>query len=48
MSNEINISSNLPRDLRIQLEILANEEHTSIDNLIINILTNHVENEFSD
>lgn len=48
MSNEFNISSTLPKDLRIQLEILANEEHISIDNLIMNILINHVENEFSD
>ncbi|MGL5695313.1 MAG: hypothetical protein ACRCXA_14630 [Peptostreptococcaceae bacterium] len=48
MNNENTISTNLPKDLKIQLDILATENKTTVDNLVINILTNYVENEFSD
>ena len=48
MNNENNIYSNLPTDLKVQLEILATENHMSIDNLIEKVLTTYVESEFSD
>ncbi|MEG0051278.1 MAG: hypothetical protein RR712_03785 [Terrisporobacter sp.] len=48
MTDNNNISSNLPKELKIQLDILATENHTTVDNLIINILNNYVKNEFSD
>lgn len=48
MNNENNIYPNLPTDLKIQLEILATENHMSLDNLIINVLSTYVESEFSD
>ena len=49
MTNENNnISAKLPKDLKIQLDILATENHMTVDNLIIHILNNYVENEFSD
>lgn len=48
MNEESNISSNLPKELKIQLDILATENHTTVDSLVINILTNYVKNEFSD
>lgn len=43
-----NISAKLPKDLKIQLDILATENHMTVDNLIIHILNNYVENEFAD
>lgn len=48
MTDENKISSNLPKELKIQLDILATENHTTVDNLIVNILSSYVENEFSD
>ena len=49
MTNENNnISAKLPKDLKIKLDILATENHMTVDNLIIHILNNYVENEFAD
>lgn len=48
INNSNNLSTNLPKDLKIQLEILAMEDHLSVDNLIVNILNNHVRNEFAE
>ena len=49
MTNENNnISSKLPKNLKIQLDILATENHMTVDDLIMHILNNYVENEFSD
>lgn len=43
-----NLSTNLPTNLKIQLDILATENKTTTDNLILQILNTYVENEFSD
>ncbi|MGL5315538.1 MAG: hypothetical protein ACRC92_19955 [Peptostreptococcaceae bacterium] len=48
INNEDNAgtSLNIPKDLKIKLEIIAKSDHTSLDSLIISVLDNFVENEF--
>ena len=49
MINENNsLSTNLPTDLKIQLDILATENKTTTDNLILQILNTYVQSEFTD
>ncbi|SCI20328.1 MULTISPECIES: hypothetical protein [unclassified Romboutsia] len=48
MNNENILSNNLPTDLKVQLDILATENRTTTDNLILTILNNYVKNEFED
>ncbi len=48
MTNKNNLSTNLPTDLKIQLDILATENKTTTDNLILQILNTYVQSEFTD
>lgn len=48
MNNENILSANLPTELKIQLDILATENRTTTDNLILTILNNYVKDEFDD
>lgn len=48
MNNENVLSNNLPTDLKVQLDILATENRTTTDNLILTILHNYVKDEFED
>ena len=43
-----NLSTNLPTNLKIQLDILATENKTTTDNLILQILNTYVQSEFTD
>lgn len=47
MNDEYNFISNIPLDLKVHLDILAKENHTNLENLVVNILTEHVRSEFS-
>lgn len=44
INNEVNMRTTLtiPKNLKSKLEILAKEDHRSVNNLIINILDNYV------
>lgn len=49
INKDINMRTTLtiPKDLKLQLESLAREDHRSVNNLIISILDKHIKNEIN-
>ena len=43
-----NLNLNISSELKVKLDILALENHTSVNDLILSLLDNHVCNEFDD
>ncbi|MGL5329563.1 MAG: Arc family DNA-binding protein [Peptostreptococcaceae bacterium] len=50
INKDVNMRTTLtiPKDLKTQLEVLAREDHRSVNNLIISILDKHIKNELNE